>query len=784
MAEKLEFVIGAKEKFTGVFGKLNVSLKRLTKVAAGAGVAVAGVSTALFVMTKNVAKTSDEIGKFAGRIGVSVDALSKYQHVAELSGISTAALNVGWQRMTRRIAEASQGVGVAVGALQELQIPLDSIVDLAPDKQFEMIAGALSNVANQGDKVRLAMQFWDTEGVSLLQTIQDGTEGLEEMKKEAESLGIVLTEQGVKRAAEFNDSLTRLQGSTQGLKLSLSNELMPVFTSAFNNLSTIVSSNRDKIVKTVKDISVKIAEQAATLLIGTAQLADTIAPVIRSIKNRLVEIFDTFSGLPSWVLEIGLVGAILVGKKGAVAIAGLALLVSSINELWTSGEIVKKRIGSLNEQLETLKERLEHVRDGGDIFSQIGADLLGGDLETNLENQIIKIEAMRDALLETSNVIGTSKDSETSLGDILNTDDANTQSENLGTLETAAREFIENIRALFAEGDEEEGLKFNFFDEEETEATIENISAIQEKLVEWKESMTEIQDSVAGLIINSFNMVSEGIGRAVADTIFEGENLGKALANLMKQVAKNIIATLIQIRVERLILYVLNMATGLKESTARMAQLSAQTYAGAFAATAAIPIIGPALAPGVAAASTAAMLVGSTAAGTTGAGVGAAIGIAHGGLTNVPSESTFLLDRGERVLSPNQNRDLTTFLKKEKTEISITNNQKTILEKLSETVSSFVTKNQISEPSLVVNIAQQPVLSPANTLNNEDILENDTSNNRSLTKIIVENLTLSILPNATNVDAMLSMTRDDWRSIVEENILPAFSTLQDEGVTV
>jgi hypothetical protein len=38
-------------------------------------------------------------------------------------------------------------------------------------------------------------------------------------------------------------------------------------------------------------------------------------------------------------------------------------------------------------------------------------------------------------------------------------------------------------------------------------------------------------------------------------------------------------------------------------------------------------------------------------------------GIAHGGLTNVPRESTFLLDRGERVLSPEQNRDLTEFLK-------------------------------------------------------------------------------------------------------------------------
>ena len=37
-------------------------------------------------------------------------------------------------------------------------------------------------------------------------------------------------------------------------------------------------------------------------------------------------------------------------------------------------------------------------------------------------------------------------------------------------------------------------------------------------------------------------------------------------------------------------------------------------------------------------------------------------GIAHGGMDFIPSESTFLLDKGERVLSPRQNKDLTNFL--------------------------------------------------------------------------------------------------------------------------
>jgi hypothetical protein len=40
----------------------------------------------------------------------------------------------------------------------------------------------------------------------------------------------------------------------------------------------------------------------------------------------------------------------------------------------------------------------------------------------------------------------------------------------------------------------------------------------------------------------------------------------------------------------------------------------------------------------------------------------AAVGIAHGGASYIPEESTYLLNRGERVLSPSQNKDLTNFM--------------------------------------------------------------------------------------------------------------------------
>lgn len=85
-----------------------------------------------------------------------------------------------------------------------------------------------------------------------------------------------------------------------------------------------------------------------------------------------------------------------------------------------------------------------------------------------------------------------------------------------------------------------------------------------------------------------------------------------------------------------------------------------ETYSNTFNALSAIPLIGPYIAmPGAIAAS--AMQI-ANAAGIQGMSVPTVSGVAHGGLDYVPKESTYLLDKGERVLSPNQNSDLTKFM--------------------------------------------------------------------------------------------------------------------------
>lgn len=87
-----------------------------------------------------------------------------------------------------------------------------------------------------------------------------------------------------------------------------------------------------------------------------------------------------------------------------------------------------------------------------------------------------------------------------------------------------------------------------------------------------------------------------------------------------------------------------------------------ETYSNTFNAISAIPLVGPYLAMPAAVAASALQV--AQAAGISGMSAPSVSGIAHGGLDYVPKESTYLLDQGERVLSPRQNKDLAAFMEK------------------------------------------------------------------------------------------------------------------------
>ncbi|WP_346400780.1 phage tail tape measure protein [Pseudomonas syringae] len=168
----------------------------------------------------------------------------------------------------------------------------------------------------------------------------------------------------------------------------------------------------------------------------------------------------------------------------------------------------------------------------------------------------------------------------------------------------------------------------------------------------------------ADFVSGSLNDLTGGLGNVFSDVVTGAEDAGDAIADFAGNMSKSVVNALSDMAAQWLIYQGIQLLVGKSGQSAAATGLianaqaaSAQAALNAYASTAGIPLIGPELAPAAALAATAATtpMVAAVSA-------SALAGMAHNGMDNIPKEGTWLLDGGERVLNPNQNRDLTKYL--------------------------------------------------------------------------------------------------------------------------
>lgn len=183
----------------------------------------------------------------------------------------------------------------------------------------------------------------------------------------------------------------------------------------------------------------------------------------------------------------------------------------------------------------------------------------------------------------------------------------------------------------------------------------------------WEEAWANWSDQVND-IAGQMETVFSGAFGNLEDALYDFVTTGNfSLSEMIRGMAEETLRMMIRIGAQKLINFALEKTIGASAAAGFVGQITGESQAmakmaelNAFASTAAIPIIGPAMAPGaaLAAAAVAEPLSVAAIAGAT----ASLAGMAHSGLDYIPKEGTWLLDKGERVLSPRQNQDLTDFL--------------------------------------------------------------------------------------------------------------------------
>jgi len=260
--------------------------KRLTKITAG--FSAAGIAASAAIVQSQV-PVIDALGKTADRLGLTTEALGGLRHAADLAGVSSSTLDMSLQRFNRRVSEAAGGSGEAVDALHELGLNAKELEKMPLDQSMQRVADAFGNVAGQGDKTRLAMKLFDSEGVSLLNMLEGQGEGLREAALEADNLGLALSRVEVAQVEAANDSMTKFKGVLKGVGTQFTVALAPAIETAANWMAQLTLDSG-----AFGNLSVKLQKIFITVFGG---LLDKIRDV--KIGILLVRI-----GMQQWVVDM------------------------------------------------------------------------------------------------------------------------------------------------------------------------------------------------------------------------------------------------------------------------------------------------------------------------------------------------------------------------------------------------------------------------------------------------------------------------------------------------
>ncbi|WP_039913155.1 phage tail tape measure protein [Cellvibrio mixtus] len=628
-------------KFSAGLGK---SLKeaekwgeRVTKITSG--IVIGGIgSTAAFTaglaaITRGAIETADAFDEQSQRVNISAEDLSAYAYQAQYAGVAQEELNAAWVKLNKTSSDAYLGVGKGADAFEKLGISAEGA-----DGKIKSNAQLIGELADKFQdfedgplETSIAMDiFGKSVGPKLLPMLNDGKEGMEVFREEAERMGKIVRNDTAAAAGQFNDNLDKLHNSIDGLGLLIAQEALP----------TLV------------------------------ELTDTFNDP------------DTQQGLTNIAVGILNIGAAIVDT-----------MVEAANFSRWVGEEIASYSGIHSDDIVRLEQRRDQILTSlnGDIWDRFTkggntdfVDSIFGDkgkLEARLQDELKTIDGMlkeayqaqqREAVASRTAAANAAKTPppEKEKKSTFNIQSASSKKNSEWELEQQKemREVMDRENRAREEADKEVQIQREKFSRIHEEALEADKKVIDLESYRYKRQQDELEKELADL-------KKKGLLTAELEAEFQTarEEQEATHQSRLKEIKKQAAADEVKMRqvqlagAETLFSSLGDLAEefGSKSSRLRKALLIAEKAASIARATIAIKtgIAEAAANPWPTNLAAMATVAAATAGVLTDIKSVNVAGIAHGGLDNVPKEATYLLDKGERVLSPLQNRDLTSFLK-------------------------------------------------------------------------------------------------------------------------
>ena len=302
----------------------SITLDNIGSAASNVSTKTKGVSTAaaagvggLVAMAVQAGQSADEINTLAKQTGLSTEQIQKFSYASDIIDVDLETLTGSLAKLTKNMQSAKNGSKNTQDAFDALGVSiLDQNGNLRSNQEvFSEAINALAGIEEETQRDAYAMQIFGKSAQDLNPLILGGADALEQLGNEAEAAGLILSQDALDSANEFNDSIDKVKATASASFGKIAGQLADVLMPVLEQLTDIFS----QVLTFISGMSPETLQVITTILLVVAAISP-IAGMISSIITVVKGLGTAFAFLSA--NPILLIIAAVVAAVAAIALFG------------------------------------------------------------------------------------------------------------------------------------------------------------------------------------------------------------------------------------------------------------------------------------------------------------------------------------------------------------------------------------------------------------------------------------------------------------------------------
>lgn len=232
---KTQLVIEGQNKTRPAFNAVDKSLSSLSGSAKAAGASIAGALSVGVIATwvKRSVDAADGARKIAQGAGLTTKAFTGLEFAFSQSGLGRGEMAKSFSQLNRAMVQAAEGAGRPGAAFKALGVSVTGAGGQlrAGDEVLRELADKFEKLPDGVEKSALAADIFGRNlGSKMIPLLNAGAQGIDDLVRQAERLGLVIGDEQAAKSEQFNDQLATLGKVSEGAANTVAGELLPTLT--------------------------------------------------------------------------------------------------------------------------------------------------------------------------------------------------------------------------------------------------------------------------------------------------------------------------------------------------------------------------------------------------------------------------------------------------------------------------------------------------------------------------------------------------------------------------